>query len=130
MKKQQDMVLMPNEWLPMNVISLVNESNPLGDPNGQVRFYTDDLNKDGEVFYINKDGYLIHENISMRVVSGIKEVNRGGIALVVDTSHEPVLGHRLKKLYSHITNKICILVLQFKQDKVIEVQSIIRSCTQ
>lgn len=129
MTKEQDMVLIPNEWLPYNVLDLITD-NFVGKPVKQVRFYTDDLGSKGEIFYINNDGFLIHEDITMNVVSGDPSINKGKTALVVDTKHEPVLNHRLKKLYSQITNKICILVLRFKEHKVIEVQSIIRPCTQ
>lgn len=132
MKKQQhqDLVLVPNEWLPFNALELISDGFQKEKIPRQAQFYTDDLGTDGEVYYINNDGYLIHESFNMNVVVGDSNTNLGRPSLVVDTTHKPVLNPRLKKLYSQVTNKICILVLRFKEHKVIEVQSIIRPCTQ
>ena len=129
-QKHKDLVLIPHEWLPINALELLSVDLNGKVPTGQAQFYTDDLGTDGEVYYINGDGYLIHESFNMNVVVGDSNTNLGRPSLVVDTTHKPVLNPRLKKLYSHVTNKICILVLRFKEHKVIEVQSIIRPCTQ
>jgi len=124
MEKEQDLVKVPAEWLPMNAIELFSSGNfkSLQSAN----FFTDDLKMNGETFYINKDGYLIHEDSRMSVVIGEPELNNGKVCLVVDTSHRPMLEHRLKKLYSIVWDKMCILVLSFKESRVIEAQSIIR----
>jgi hypothetical protein len=124
MEKEQDLVKVPAEWLPINAIDLFSSGNfkSLQSAN----FYTDDLKMNGETFYINKDGYLIHEDRKMSVVVGEPEINDGKVCLVVDTSHRPVMEHKLRKLYSVVWNKMCILELQFKESRVIEAQSIIR----
>lgn len=124
MEKEQDLVKVPAEWLPINAIDLFSSGNfkSLQSAN----FYTDDLKMNGETFYINKDGYLIHEDRKMSVVVGEPEINDGKVCLVVDTSHRPVMEHKLRKLYSVVWDKMCILVLQFKESRVVEAQSIIR----
>lgn len=124
MEKEQDLVKVPAEWLPINAIDLFSSGNfkSLQSAN----FFTDDLKMNGETFYINKDGYLIHEDRKMSVVVGEPEINDGKACLVVDTSHRPVMEHKLRKLYSVVWDKMCILVLQFKESRVVEAQSIIR----
>jgi hypothetical protein len=124
MEKEQDLVKVPAEWLPINAIDLFSSGNfkSLQSAN----FFTDDLKMNGETFYINKDGYLIHEDRRMSVVVGEPEINDGKVCLVVDTSHRPVMEHKLRKLYSVVWDKMCILVLQFKESRVVEAQSIIR----
>lgn len=124
MEKEQDLVKVPAEWLPINAIDLFSSGNfkSLQSAN----FFTDDLKMNGETFYINKDGYLIHEDRKMSVVVGEPEINDGKVCLVVDTSHRPVMEHKLRKLYSVVWDKMCILVLQFKESRVVEAQSIIR----
>lgn len=124
MEKEQDLVKVPAEWLPVNALDLFSS----GDFKSlqSANFFTDDLNMSGETFYINTDGYLIHEDKRMSVVIGDPEVNDGKLCLVVDTCHRPVMEHKLKKLYSVVWNKMCILVLQFKESRVVEAQSIIR----
>ena len=129
-QKHRDLVLVPHEWLPFNALELLSVDIKGRTVPGQAQFYTDDLGTDGEVYYINNDGYLIHESFNMNVVVGDSTTNLGKPSLVIDTTHKPVINPRLKKLYSQVTNKICILVLRFKEHKVIEVQSIIRPCTQ
>jgi hypothetical protein len=124
MEKEQDLVKVPAEWLPINAIDLFSSGNfkSLQSAN----FFTDDLKMNGETFYINKDGYLMHEDRRMSVVVGEPEINDGKVCLVVDTSHRPVMEHKLRKLYSVVWDKMCILVLQFKESRVVEAQSIIR----
>jgi len=124
MEKEQDLVKVPAEWLPINAIDLFSSGNfkSLQSAN----FFTDDLKMNGETFYINKDGYLIHEDRRMSVVVGEPEINDGKVCLVVDTSHRPVMEHKLRKRYSVVWDKMCILVLQFKESRVVEAQSIIR----
>jgi hypothetical protein len=129
MKKEQDLVLVPNDWLPPNALALFCQDRVRRN-NHSAEFYTDDLNYGGDIFYINKDGYLIHEDIQMYVASGIPEIAGGETSLCVDTTHKPMINHRLKKLYSHVMNKICILHLQFKDNAIVEIQSIIKPCTQ
>lgn len=128
-QKEKDMVLIPKDWLPYNVLDLLSDATD-GKSFKQAKFWTDDLNQGGELFYINNDGFLIHEDIKMAVVAGEPNINSGKPSLVVDSTHKPVLEHNLKKLYSQIMNKICILVVQFYEHKITEVQSIIRPCTQ
>jgi hypothetical protein len=130
MTKQNDIVLVPNDWIPLNALILLSENNGGRLMGGQSEFYTDDLSRDGGIYYINPNGYLIHEELDMQVIHGDPKLNKGNTSLVINTTHRPILEHNLKKLYSQILNKVCILVLRFKEHKVIEVQSIIRSCTQ
>jgi hypothetical protein len=129
-QKHEDLVLVPHEWLPLNALELLSVDIKGRASPGQAQFYTNDLGTDGEVYYINNDGYLIHESFNMNVVVSDTNINLGRPSLVVDTTHKPVLNPILKKLYSQVTNKMCILLLRFKEHKVIEVQSIIRPCTQ
>jgi Leu/Phe-tRNA-protein transferase len=124
MKQEQDLVLVPNDWLPPNALALFCQDKRTASMHS-AEFYTDDLKHGGDVFYINNDGFLIHEDSQMYVMSDSSKV-----ALCVDITHKPVLNHNLKKLYSHVMNKVCILVVQFKNNTVLEIQSIIRPCTQ
>lgn len=124
MEKEQDIVKVPFEWLPINAIELLSNGNfqTLKSAN----FFTEDLNMDGESFYINDEGYLMHEDKTISIVVGDPHYNRGKMCMVVNTAHRPILEHNLKKLYSIVWNKMCILELQFKESRVIEAQSIIR----
>lgn len=128
MVKDKDLVIVPNDWLPPNVLMLIEQSNKI--QKGGMNFFTDDLGADGETFFINKDGYLIHEKVEMAVVHGLPEYNKGQTSLVMDTIHKPVINPRLKKLYTQIYNKLCILVVQFKENRIIDITSIIKPCTQ
>jgi len=128
MTKDKDVVIVPNDWLPPSVLSLISNSNKI--KKGGYNFYTDDLNADGENFYINKDGFLIHEDTEMSVVSDVPKYNNGDTSLVIDVTHTPVLNHRLKKLYAQIMNNLCILVVKFKENRIVDIKSIIKPCTQ
>jgi hypothetical protein len=131
MKKDKDLVLVPYEWLPFNAMTLMSEKSGKADETkSAAQFYTEDLNHGGEVFYINKDGYLIHEDTTMYVASDLPAIGNGRTSLCIDVRHKPVIKHNLRKLYSQVMDKMCILVLQFKDNSLIEVQSIIRPCTQ
>lgn len=129
MTKEKDLVLVPNDWLPPNALALFCQDSSRGNKQA-AEFYTDDLNYGGDVFYINKDGYLIHEKTEMYVTSGEDGPMVGHTCLCVDVIHKPMLNHSLKKLYSQVMNKICILRIQFKDNAIIEIQSTIRPCTQ
>jgi hypothetical protein len=129
MTKEQDLVLVPNDWLPPNALALFCQDKRTMNKHS-AEFYTDDLNYGGDVFYINKDGYLIHEQTEMYVTSGEDGPLAGHTCLCVDTIHKPMVNHGLKKLYSHVMNKICILQLRFKDNTVTEVHSIIKPCIQ
>ena len=128
MTKDKDVVIVPNDWLPPSVLSLISNSNKI--KKGGYNFYTDDLNADGENFYINKDGFLIHEDTEMSVVSNVVKYNNGDTSLLVEVTHTPVLNHRLKKLYAQIYNNLCILVVKFKENRIVDIKSIIKPCTQ
>jgi hypothetical protein len=128
MTKEKDVVVVPNDWLPPSVLTLISKSNKI--KKSGYNFYTDDLDADGDNFFINKDGFLIHENTEMSVVSNVPEYNNGDTSLVIDVTHTPVVNHKLKKLYSHIMNKLCILVVKFKENRIVDIKSIIKPCTQ
>jgi hypothetical protein len=128
MTKERDVVIVPNDWLPPSVLVLISKSNKI--KKSGYNFYTDDLDADGDNFFINKDGFLIHENTEMSVVSNVPEYNNGDTSLVIDVTHTPVVNHKLKKLYSHIMNKLCILVVKFKENRIVDIKSIIKPCTQ
>jgi hypothetical protein len=128
MTKERDVVIVPNDWLPPSVLVLISKSNKI--KKSGYNFYTDDLDADGDNFFINNDGFLIHENTEMSVVSNVPEYNNGDTSLVIDVTHTPVVNHKLKKLYSHIMNKLCILVVKFKENRIVDIKSIIKPCTQ
>ena len=129
MTKDKDLVIVPNDWLPPNALALFCQNKDTANKLA-AEFYTDDLNYGGDVFYINKDGYLIHENTAMYVVHGVPEIAGGQTSLCVDIVHSPMLNHSLRKLYSHVMDKVCILQLLFKDNAIVEIQSIIKPCTQ
>jgi hypothetical protein len=124
MKQDQDLVLVPNDWLPPNALALFSQDKRTAD-RPSAEFYTDDLKFGGDTFYINKDGYLIHEDTQMYVTA-----DEFKVSLCMDVTHRPIINHSLKKLYSHVMNKICILQLQFKEHAIVEIHSIIKPCTQ
>ena len=128
MTKERDVVVVPNDWLPPSVLTLISRSNKI--KKAGYNFYTDDLDADGDNFFINKDGFLIHESSEMSVVSNVPEYNNGDTSLVIDVTHTPVVNHKLKKLYSHIMNNLCILVVKFKENRIVDIKSIIKPCTQ
>lgn len=124
MNQEQDLVLVPNDWLPPNALALFSQDKRTAN-RLSAEFYTEDLSYGGDTFYINNDGFLIHEHTQMYVTS-----NDSKVSLCIDVTHKPMTNHRLRKLYSHVMDKLCILVVRFKDNAIVEIQSIIKPCTQ
>lgn len=123
--KIDDVVYVPLAFVPDVVIPHIHQC-PLRDwSNGMYPFYTKDLHRSGQFYFVDENGYLMLEtHTNMRLDTN----DEGRTIFTFDRHKEPLRFHSLKYLYCFFTDKRCTLELTFDNGILRYINPSIRKC--
>jgi hypothetical protein len=117
MTKTYDLVMVPGEWIPQNIMRMIEKSGKK--PSSAYDFFTDELSGDGDIYYIDRIGRLIVERIKMSVEETSDLTGIPTTSLMFDIKHKMILFPQLEKVYAQINGKKCTLELSFDNDGIL-----------